>query len=281
MEEEYEFNINYKFAHLLFKPEKQKDLESTQPVKVLVNKKDPLFKEIAKLSKQVMDKYDKPFFLYWEVRRSYTKEELETARLFSMRILYPFQPCGEMCGTLFDESNVCEICGSGRKQIGPLKLKNGTIPKMDIACSIAREVLVSDNFAAHFKERGLNGAHFDPIVFNKGSSPYQQLIVGKEMPLTEATIAGIDPFDLSEEEEGEVYKCPKGHTIGLSLLSQVHVQRIPDLDKYDLFISKQRIGVTRGVLRPQPLYLCSPAFRKMVLEEKLTGFDFEVAYVEG
>jgi len=77
--------------------------------------------------------------------------------------------------------------------------------------------------------------------------------------------------------EREVYKCPKGHTIGLNLLSEPYVLKIAVIDEYDYFVSRQKIGVKRGLLRPEPIYLCSQSFRTMVLEEKLTGFDFEIA----
>jgi ribosomal protein S14 len=44
--------------------------------------------------------------------------------------------------------------------------------------------------------------------------------------------------------------------------------------------SKQMIGVKRGLLRLEPLYLCSREFRKIALEEKLKGFEFEIAHIE-
>jgi hypothetical protein len=42
----------------------------------------------------------------------------------------------------------------------------------------------------------------------------------------------------------------------------------------------ERKGSKRGLLRPESRYLCSSAFRKMVEDEKLKGFVFEVAHIE-
>jgi hypothetical protein len=178
-----------------------------------------------------------------------------------------------------------------------LKLKRGSIPKKDIARTIAGEAVVSGKLAAAFKQRGLTGAAFEPIVFNKSISNYYQLVApSPALELTEKTIVGHNPFNMSTETyeateftvsggykvrfEKEVYKCPKGHIIGPGLLSEPYIFSTPAINDYDFFVSKQKIGAKQGLCRPEPLYLCSPAFRKMVKEEKLSGFDFEVAHIE-
>lgn len=124
---------------------------------------------------------------------------------------------------------------------------------------------------------------------------YFQLNAKKELDLSHNAIAGVTPFDFSEASEEsdvtlsdgrlfklehEVYKCPRGHTIGLNLLSEPHVIGSSLVGKNDLFVTRQKIGVRRGFLRPEPLYLCSPKFRKMVQESKFRGFDFEIAHVD-
>jgi hypothetical protein len=109
------------------------------------------------------------------------------------------------------------------------------------------------------------------------------------------TIAGWDILNLgcevTEEQEftisngynvrfeKAVYKCPYGHLIGSNLLSEAYVVNSYSLLEVDFMASQQMIGVKMGLLRPEPVYFCSPAFRKMVLEEKLTGFKFEVAHI--
>ena len=156
--------------------------------------------------------------------------------------------------------------------------------------------MVSEKLAKAFKRRNLKGILFEPVIFKTSVSNYYQLIPSAPLlTLNRNTIAGGDPFDTSNDNtpggeftiqgykvkyEPEVHKCPLGHTIGTNLLSEVHILGSTFSNNYDFYASKQKIGVRRGVLRQHPVYLCSPAFRKMVIEEKLTGFDFEVAYID-
>ena len=115
------------------------------------------------------------------------------------------------------------------------------------------------------------------------------------MGLAKQIQAGGTPFDFSEyqETEGtyiagvnyyikptkEVYKCPLGHTLGLNLISLPFVNKNPLIEKSDLFVTSQNFGVRRGLLRPEPLYICSSRLRSMIVEEKMKGFLFEIVKV--
>lgn len=295
MKETHEFRIFKDYYHLLPQPNTAK---FNGMVYVLnIPKVDPLFQQIGRLDKELRGKYGEPFFGFWDVNRIYTKKELIDAKIFHFNIKTAFEPTGEECGTVYDETAACGICGANRKQIGALKLKKGSIPKKDIARTIAGEVVVSEKFAAAFKQRGLKGALLDPVIFDKGTSNYYQLIASSpELELTEKTIAGHNPFNLSTESseateftvsgsykvkfEKEVYKCPKGHTIGPRILSEPYILNSPSIAENDFFASKQKTGVKQGLLRPEPIYFCSQAFREMVEDEKLSGFEFEIANIE-
>lgn len=279
MKETLELRINYDYANLLFKADEGKNLGTSVKVVELL-KDDPRYNQVPIIAKQVKQKYDKAFFFGWEIKRKYSTKELDTAPLLHIKIKTTFEPAGEECGTLYDETVACEICGAKRKQRSPLTLKNGSVPKKDIARTIAGEVVVSEKFATAFKQKGLKGVLLEPVVFDKGASNYYQLVASTEIELSQSTVAGINPYDLSTSSEGEIYKCPKGHTIGLNLLSEAYVLNSPSITENDFIASKQKIGVKRGLLRPEPLYLCSPAFRKMVEEEKLSGFEFEIAHIQ-
>lgn len=295
MKETIEFRIFDDYYHLLSKPNNAVFNGAVHVIKV--EKGDSTFEEIKKLSSEVKQKYNKCFFGYSNIKRAYNKKEIEAAILFQIKIKNTFEPAGEEGGTLYDETAACEICGANRKQISPLTLKKGSIPKKDIARTIAGEVVVSEKFAEAIKQRSLKGIRLEPVLFGKGASNYCQLIASSpELELTKNTVAGGDVFDLGSDRsdayefvvsgghkvrfEREVYKCPKGHTIGLNLLSEAYVASSPSMNEYDFFSSKQKIGVKRGLLRPEPLYLCSQVFREMVEEEKLSGFEFEIANIE-
>lgn len=277
MKESYEFRI-FKDNYGLLPPNKA---QFNGMVYVLnIFKDDPIFLRIGEIEKELRKTQGKAFFSFWNVKRKYSKKEIDNTTLFHFKIKTMFEPAGEECGTLFDETSVCEICGANRKQISPLTLKKGTIPKKDIARTIAGEIVVSEKFATVYKQRGLKGAKLEPVVFTKGDSNYYQLVAENEIELSQNTVAGINPFDLSTSNEGEIYKCPKGHTIGLNLISEPYVLGSPNIQSNDVIASKQMIGVNRGLLKPEPLYFCSQDFKRMVDEEKLKGLEFELTHIE-
>ncbi len=279
MKETLELRIDYDYANLLFKANEGKNIGTSVRI-VELSKDDPLYKEIPIIADELKRKFDKSFFFGWEIKRKYSRKELEQAKLFLIKIKIVFEPTGEECGTLYDETVSCEICGANRKQVSSLILKKGTIPKKDIAKTIGGEIIVSSKFESAVEKRKLKGLQFTQINFEKSVSDYYQLTTSSEIVLSPNTIVGINPFDLSPKSENEIYKCPKGDTIGLNRLSEAYVLSSPSIKDYDFLKSKQRIGVKRGLLSPEPLYFCSSAFIKMIEEEKLSGLEFEIVNIE-
>jgi hypothetical protein len=157
--------------------------------------------------------------------------------------------------------------------------------------------VVSEKFAAACKQRGMKGLLFEAVIFEKGTSNHYQLVSSSpELDIADKTVAGRNPFDLSNDDveaqefivsgdykvkfDKMVTKCPKGHLLGSRLISEPYILNSPSIKDYDFFITRQKLGAKQGLLRPEPLYLCSSAFRKMVEEEKLSGFKFEIAHIE-
>ncbi|MBO9565003.1 MAG: hypothetical protein J7621_19660 [Niastella sp.] len=278
MKEVLELRINNTFSTLL--PTSIVGDDSGPVTKIKIETGTPEFQSVKEIAEKVKKEHTESFFYGWSIKRNYNKKEIEHAALFHLIISNVFEPAGEECGTLYDETADCEICGSNRKQLTPLTLKQNSIPKKDISQTIAGEIVISEKFVIACQQRGLKGLITNPIVFNKGNSNFFQLIASSQAELSQKTIAGINPFDLSISNEGEIYKCPKGHTIGLNLLSEPYLLNSPSIKEYDFFESVQKTGIKRGLLRPAPIYFCSPAFKKMIDEEKLTGFAFEVAHID-
>jgi hypothetical protein len=290
MKEIHEFRIFEDRYHLLPK----NNAEYNGSIYILhIAKEDPLFDFIGKIDRERRTKGD--MLAMWAgVKRIYTPEEISQAKLFQLIIKPYFEPAGEECGTEYDETVACDICGTHRKQITPLKLKKGSIPKKDAAQTIANEIVVSKRFMDCFAERGLKGISFSPVYYAKGISDYSQPVAKNKLIVSSQTQTGISPFDFSERSKGieftvsggypvkfepEVYKCPKGDNIGANLLSEVYIKDSPIIQEFDYFETEQTIGGKQGLLRPHPILLCSPAFRNMVIEEKLKRFDFEVAHI--
>jgi hypothetical protein len=293
MREFFEFRVNKKFSYLLPDTISGKDLGSV--IKIQIDKNSIEFDIIKRLNQKIKETEKESFFYGWNIKRKYSRKEFDNAKLLHLIIDTTFEPAGEECGTLYDETTACLICGAGRTQISPLRLKKSSIPKKDIARTIAGEVIVSEKFAMSIKKWGLNGLILKPIDFNKQSTNYYQLLSSPQVELSKNTLAGVNPFDFSNSCEGsefsisggyhfkfgrEFYNCPNGDTLGLNLLSAPFILNCSAITNSDFLESKQKLGVKRGLLRPEPLYFCSTAFRQMIQDEKLTGFSFEIATIE-
>ena len=228
------------------------------------------------------EKKEKHIFYSWEFQREYTQQEWDSAALLHMFIKKTFEPDGENCGTVYDETAACSICGANRIQKNDLHLQRRSIPKKDIARTLPMEIVVSKWFVEAVKKWGIRGCVFLPVMHGEmQSEDYFQLKAEREVTLSLHTVAGVTPFDFTEiSENGEVFRCPLGHTIGLRLVSEVHVIDALEVHEYDFMASKQKIGMRQGVYRPEPIYLVSPRFKRMIDEEQLSGFKFEVAHID-
>ena len=246
--------------------------------KVLVDTSAPLFDEIGRLHRHFRSK-GRYFFSGREYRRRYTRGELTTADVLYVWPKHFFEPCGEECGTMYDEGTACAVCGGGARQVGPLFLRAGTIPKnVDFAQTIAGEVVVTRRVRDVFFERRLLGASFEPVrlttVDRAVSTEHFQLeVVGQPLELGVATRAGEDPFDLDGTG-----RCERGDLVGLNLLSEVHLEGTVAAGA-DVMTTRQMIGVRRGLLRPRPLLLLSRRAWLAIEDAKLRGLGVEVAHL--
>ncbi|HZP46648.1 MAG TPA: hypothetical protein VFB15_13445 [Candidatus Binataceae bacterium] len=80
-----------------------------------------------------------------------------------MYITSVFEPAGEQCGTIYDETRACEICGASPPQISALRLDLRRVPRADITRTIANEAVVSERFVEAFHKADLSGADFDAV----------------------------------------------------------------------------------------------------------------------
>lgn len=278
MRETFEFRIDEERARKFLEPDLGVPLGEMLR-KVMLPGDDPRVQEIGNIERAQLKKGDL-FFTYWHIHRRYTKDELQSAELLNLVIRAYFEPPGSMCGTEYDESVACKHCGVGARQTTPLILNTKRMPKTrDIAQTIAGEVVVSSRFVAAFKEHGLRGAEFRPVMHNgrKGPQPsewFQPIITSKPLKLSAKTVAGSNPFDLDERGE---FRCPKGHMAGLNQISELFVARASH-DGSDLCITDKYFGDRRGELRPEPRLLISPRLRDMLQEMNAKGFILEVAH---
>ena len=291
MKEILELRINYQYAHLLFKEDEGINLGDPLfgPPSVKVVKVDtstPLWEQVKKTCDYVYEKYKKTFYYSWNFKRIYTTKEVAEAKLFKMEVRKCFEPAGEECGTEYDEQSACPICGTGRKQVSPLKLKKGRfLNKRDVARTLSYEIVVSKRFVEVVQKNDIKGMTFGPVYLNNKLSEdcFQLMMEGEHLEVDEQTKFGGDPYDIYPDE-GWAEGCPKGDHLGLNILSEAYVKASEALSQYDFLLSRQAYGVKKSLspnslFYPQHLLFCSPRLYHVIKDNGLKGFDFEVAHV--
>lgn len=243
---------------------------------------DPRFKRVGTLQQELLRSQNSAFFYGWKVHREYTEVEFRCADRILLGITSVFEPPGELCGTRYDETSGCRVCGAGAAQVSDLILDCSKIPKRkDIAITIAREIVVSQAFAEALMSVQATGCSFRPVYdHRRQGSPnpmWHQLIVDVAVAdIVSPTRAGSDPFS---PEPRPVCSCSKGGIFGLNLLSELFVSLPQTYQESDFVSTRQHIGTRRGLLRPRRLILLSRKVRELVLSKNLRGFDFEIAHV--
>lgn len=245
--------------------------------KVVLPIEDPRVKFIGDLDRE-FSKKGRAFFTFWHIYRHYTRAELDAAELLQLVVRPTFEPPGEMCGTGYDEDAACPKCGAGAPQLTELHLDVRRIPKKkDLAVTIAGEIVVSARLVKALLERGITGAEYRPVRHKTGaiSEEWRQLVVtAPPVEVAPPTRVGSDPFNLDREGR---YRCPLKHVAGLNRLSELWLKR-PRRDSSDWLLTRQYIGVRRGVLRPEQQLLISPRLYRLLLELKAKRFEVEVAH---
>ncbi|MFY0529743.1 hypothetical protein ACN28I_43470 [Archangium gephyra] len=214
---------------------------------------------------------------YLEIHREYTPRELKQAELLWLRVRPFFEPTGEDCGTMYDETTACPKCGFGARQAGPLHLELKRIPKRDIAQTLGGEIVVSARLAEQMKAAGIRGYELGPVVSRQGKpTPHWHQLLVPECPveLAPETRVGADFFVPQPDEA----RCPRGHVVGFTVLSEVHVQR-SSVGESDWLCTRQAVGQRLGPYRPLPLLLISQRLYRLLTACKVKRFDVEVAHL--
>jgi len=279
MLEQCELRVNASQAHLLFDPSEGKPCGELVRI-IRLSTTDPRYAKVGALRDRLEREQGISFFYGWSMERTYSKLEIEEASFFHLSITTAFEPTGEECGTLYNMSAVCPMCGAGRKLISPLRLDASRIPKgKDIAITIGSEMIVSRRLADLIRETGLRGLDLQPVVVVKGKQPSSEwfhLTASSDgVDVVPPTRFGIDPFD--DDEKG-LYRCPQGHVSGLNLLSEVHV-KTGAREINDLFFSRQLVGWRVGVLVPHPILFVSKRFVNLLNECGTKGYKLEAIRV--
>jgi hypothetical protein len=237
---------------------------------------DPLVQQIGELHLK-MNKRSDVFFLSWNIRREYTKEELHKARFFEFGEASALSEDAAVAE--FDEHKACSICGAGAVLRSPLVLKRPT-KKIDIARTLEGELVVSAKVRTLFDDNRISGCEFNPVCVSdrhgvRESEDFFHLVVtGGPFEVTEATQFGISPFN--PDVEGE-YRCKAGDKYGLNILSEIHFKLPRGTAPRDLMRSRGYIGDRRGELRPKYLMVASARLVNVLREQRIR-MQVEVAH---
>lgn len=226
-------------------------------------------------------KRGRSFYTACILNREYTRKEMESAEFLLLQTKNVFEPAGEECGTLYDETVACSRCGLNRVQKSELMLDLKKVRKhTDIAKTIAGEVIVSRQFKQAWEKNKLTGLRFGN-VFQKGRTPtvsadwYQPIIESSPLEVVKPTIAGTDLFNI---EDAEQYRC-KDHVLGLGLFSELTISR-NGYGGADFSITKQAFGWKQGLLMPErPLILSQKAW-DCLCKAEIKGYSVEVVHVK-
>ena len=105
MREYLELRVSEKHASKVFAPNEGKRLSDIVRA-VVISTTDPRLPAIKRLQDEGIAKQDR-FFFGWILTRKYSKSELQSAELFQLDITAVFEPAGEECGTVYDDSKAC------------------------------------------------------------------------------------------------------------------------------------------------------------------------------
>lgn len=249
--------------------------------RVVLSTDDPMFHEIGRLHKEFRSRGES-FFFGNVINRKYSAQELASADLFEVATARTFEPAGEECGTIYDDSRACPICGTSAPQVTPLYLDGRTIPgNTDVARTIAGEIVVSEKTAELVRAQVYSGVLLGPVYLSNRkdslSEHYFQLLTTGHLAEVDRkrTRVGQNVFDKSRYGA-----CPCGVLIGLNKLSEVWLEETTELDT-DFCRTRETVGSRRGLLRPESFLLARPRVREAVVAAKLRGFVFEVSHCGG
>lgn len=168
MRERIELRVNVDHADLLFRPDEGELLGQRRHAhlkRIVVDLSDPRLARIPEIEKELNAHRPVLFVGGWRIIREYTEQEVGEARLFKLWCAAVFEPAGEECGTVYDESGVCPVCKAGRRQVSDLVVDVRRVPrgKEYVSTYVVGEHMVSQRIAEALAESGMTGFALRPV----------------------------------------------------------------------------------------------------------------------
>lgn len=140
-------------------------------------------------------------FYGWKIDRRYSGAEIQRAKLHLLQIKAGILPTGEECGTVYNDTEMCPLCGAGRVQVSPLRLRLTNAPKRaEIASTWGGETIISSRVVQLLIEAGATGW---------GIGPIQRPKRGDEEPFSLSQTEGGKRLLKSAARQGIQYPSPE------------------------------------------------------------------------
>ena len=246
-------------------------------VRLVLDAHDPLVERLRSVEVTFWARGE-TLFTMCEITRRYTPRELQSAERLKVEFWPFFTSSGEECGTAYDDPGACSHCGAGAPQVSELRLKVGRIPKSrDLAITPGAEIVVSARLAGAMRSHGITGYELHPVLDTRGklSADWCQLIVpSKVVEPVAPTHFGKDYLDPAPDSA----QCPRGHVLGMRLLSPLHVSRF-SLKEKDWLCTRGMLGLRQGLFRPYPLFVVSQRLNCLLKSLKMRHLNEEVIQI--
>lgn len=186
-----------------------RDMISGHVRRAYVSPGDSLYMRVAEA---VRSHPDELIHAGWGIIRSYSPSEIEAAELFHIGVLSYFEPMGEECGTVYDDSDACPDCEGTTFTPDPLILNLRRAPRSKhIAASYTPEIIVSQEFAECVRRHGITGCALRPVIHKAyARNPgvlYDKVPSGRAL-MAKAKKEGVSGWELSvwlyEKDQAEL-----------------------------------------------------------------------------
>jgi hypothetical protein len=193
-----EYRIAEELACSIFGPNEGRRIDNGIPIRIIkLGAHDSRWKALAEL---YWTRERKGFF-GWSIKRTYSAAETRAARLHLLHVRATIIPTPEECGTAYNDRGTCPLCGSGRAQVTPLRLRlTRTHKRAEIAQSWGGEVIVSARVVRLMIDSGVTGF---------GLGPVQAAKKGEEEPFSFSQTPSGQRLLRLANEQGIPYPSPQ------------------------------------------------------------------------
>jgi hypothetical protein len=183
-----EYRISEEHARSIFGANEGKRISEDLRL-IRLSADDPRWQSLSEL----YWKHKRKGFYGWDIERRYSDTEISNARLHLLHIKAAIIPAGEECGTVYDDNEMCPLCGCRRVQVSSLRLRLSRLPgRAEIAQSWAGETIISTRLVRLLIDSGMTGF---------GLGPVQRSKKGLEEPFSlSETNSGKQLLELAEEQ---------------------------------------------------------------------------------